>query len=96
MATQIKNPEWIKFKDKIVNLLGVFSEESDKIYFPEENDIFDLHVEDCVVHPVFSKKSNNNLSLFYDFSLCNIEIRTLSFTLYGDTARIDFTLKNQK
>jgi hypothetical protein len=95
MATQIKNPEWIEFKEKIVNLLGVFSQESDKIFFPEENDIFDLHVEDCVVHPVFSKKSSH-LSLFYDFSLCNIDIRTLSFTLYGDTARIDFTLKNQK
>jgi hypothetical protein len=95
MPTQIKNPEWIQFKEKIVNLLSVFEEETSKIFFAEQNDIFDIHVDECVVHPVFSKKSNG-LSIFYDFSLCDIEIRTLSFTLYGDTVRIDFTLKNQK
>ena len=93
MPTKIKTKEWLDFKTKVIEMLDTLVIESDKIIIPESPEEFDIHVDNCVIHPVFVKKPEF-LKVEYDMSLCDIEIRTLSFYLYPNLVRIDFTLKN--
>ena len=51
-------------------------------------------VDDCVVNPIFTKKVDF-LKVEYDFSFCQTKIRTLSFSKYKDSARVEITLKDR-
>jgi len=90
---KIKNEEWINFKKAIISYLKTFEEESVRFDYPieDEND-FTMQVEDCVVNPIFTKKMEY-LKVEYDFTLCDTKIRTLSFSKYKHSARIEITLK---
>lgn len=92
---KIKNPEWIAFKTKFFSMLQVLESESSKFDLPDEPENFDISVNDCVVHPVFSKKPDE-FKVQYDFTLCDTKIRTLSFSIFKDAGRIEMTLKNQQ
>lgn len=93
MSTKIKTKEWLEFKTKVLDMLDTLVIESDKIFIPESPDEFDIHIDNCIVHPVFVKKPEF-LKVEYDMTLCDIEIRTLSFYLYPNLVRFDFSLKN--
>ena len=51
-------------------------------------------VEDCEVHPVFVRKEDF-LKVEYDFTFCDTQIRTLSFSKYKDSSRVEITLKQE-
>jgi hypothetical protein len=89
---RIKNPEWLRFKLQFLEILEVLSGESEKFDLPEEADNFELFVNDCEVHPVFTRK-DEFLKVEYDFTLCETKLRTLSCSMYRDAARIEVTLK---
>jgi hypothetical protein len=92
----IKNEEWAQFKKAILDFIDVFEEESNKLIFDPENDYdFSLWVDECRVYPVFTKKPEL-LKVEYDFTNCEIEIRTLAFSRFRDTARVEMTLKKKK
>jgi len=55
---KIKNREWIEFKTKLISMLEILGEESDKFDIPEEVENFEIYVDDCEVHPVLSGKMN--------------------------------------
>jgi hypothetical protein len=95
MAMRIKNTEWINFKSQFIEMVEVLIGESDKFNFPIEDDNFEVIVDGCEVHPVFTKKPDF-LKVEYDFSLCNTQIRTLSCSIYKDAGRIEVTLKNEE
>jgi hypothetical protein len=95
MAMKIKNTEWINFKSQFIEMVEVLIGESDKFNFPIEGDNFEVIVDGCEVHPVFTKKPDF-LKVEYDFSLCNTQIRTLSCSIYKDAGRIEVTLKNEE
>jgi hypothetical protein len=95
MAMKIKNTEWINFKSQFIEMVEVLIGESDKFDFPIEGDNFEVIVDGCEVHPVFTKKPDF-LKVEYDFSLCNTQIRTLSCSIYKDAGRIEVTLKNEE
>jgi|694.fasta_scaffold01175_51 hypothetical protein len=90
---KIKNPEWLTFKDKFIKMLKVLEKESGKFDLPHDAENFEIYVNECVVHPIFVKKAEE-LKVQYDFTLCDTEIRTLSFSIYKDAGRIEITLKN--
>lgn len=92
---KIKNKEWIEFKTKFLEMLEVLGDESDKFDIPEEMDSFEIYVDDCEVHPVFIRK-DEFLKVEYDLTLCNTKIRTLSFSMYRDAARVEMTMKDIK
>ena len=92
---KIKSPEWIAFKAKFFSMLEVLESESEKFDLPQEADNFEIFVNDCKVHPTFIKKPEE-LKVQYDFTLCDTQIRTLTFSIYKDASRIEMTLKNQK
>jgi len=91
---KIKSKEWIEFKTKLIAMLEVLGEESDKFDIPEEVENFEIYVDDCEVHPVFIKK-DEFLKVKYDLTLCNTKIRTLSFSMYRDAARVEMTMKEK-
>lgn len=92
----IKSDEWAHFKKAIFQFAHVFEQEANRIEFSEENDYdFVIYVGDCKVFPIFSKKPNYQ-KVEYDFSNCDIEIRTLSFSIFMDAGRIEMTLKKKK
>lgn len=91
---RIKNPEWLRFKQHFLNILEVLSGESEKFDLPEDADNFELYVNDCQVHPVFTRKEDF-LKVEYDFTLCETKIRTLSCSMFRDAARIEVTLKDE-
>ena len=91
---RIKNPEWLKFKLQFLQILEVLSGESEKFDLPEESDNFELYVNECEVHPVFTRKEDF-LKVEYDFTLCETKIRTLSCSMYRAAARIEVTLKDE-
>ena len=91
----IKSEEWAIFKKEIFNFLSVFESESTKLIFSPLNEYdFSLHVESCKVFPVFTKKTDFQ-KVEYDFTNCDTEIRTLSFSKYKDAARVEMTLKKK-
>lgn len=91
----IKSEEWAAFKKEIFNFLSVFESESTKLIFSPLNEYdFSLHVQSCKVFPVFTKKPDFQ-KVEYDFTNCNTEIRTLSFSKYKDAARVEMTLKKK-
>jgi len=91
---RIKNPEWLRFKQQFLDILEVLSEESEKFDLPEDADNFELFVNECEVHPVFTRKEDF-LKVEYDFTLCDTKIRTLSCSMFRDAARIEVTLKDE-
>lgn len=91
---RIKNPEWIRFKLHFLEILDILGNESEKFDLPEEAENFELFVNECEVHPVFTKK-DDFLKVEYDFTLCDTKIRTLSCSMYKSAARIEVTLKDQ-
>ena len=93
MPMRIKSKEWICFKEKFVSILSVLGDEHDNFDFPEDPENFEIFVRDCEVHPTFLKK-NDSFKVEYDFTLCDTKIRTMAFSMYKDTARIEMTLKN--
>lgn len=93
---KVKNEEWIRFKKAIIDYISVFEGESQKFQYPfEEDEDFTMLVEDCEVHPVFTKKEGF-LKVEYDFTFCDTLIRTLSFSKYLDSARVEITLKEKR
>lgn len=94
MSVRVKSEEWLNMKSKVMKALETFSNEFDKIAIPFEDDDFELIVDGCKLHPTFVKKGDY-LKVEYDFTLCNIEIRTLSIYVFNDVYRIEFTIKNQ-
>jgi len=91
---KIKNKEWLNFKSQFLDILEVLSEESEKFDLPEDADNFELFVNECEVHPVFTRKEDF-LKVEYDFTLCDTKIRTLSCSMFRDAARIEVTLKDE-
>ena len=55
---------------------------------------FEIFVDDCEVHPVFIRK-DEFLKVEYDLTLCNTKIRTLSFSMFRDAARVEMTMKDK-
>ena len=92
MSMKIKNREWIEFKTKLISMLEILGEESDKFDIPEEVENFEIFVDDCEVHPVFIRK-DEFLKVEYDFTFCETKIRTLSFSKYRNSARVEISLK---
>lgn len=93
---KVKNQEWILFKKAIIDYISVFEGENQKFQYPfEEDEDFTMLVEDCEVHPVFTKKEGF-LKVEYDFTFCDTSIRTLSFSKYLDSARVEITLKEKR
>lgn len=91
---KIKNQEWIQFKKSIISFIQVFEQESINFEFPTEDDNFTMMVEECEVFPVFTKKEDF-LKVEYDFTFCDTKIRTLSFSKYKESARVEVTLKDK-
>lgn len=92
----IKSKDWAGFKEAIIDFIRVFNSESHRFVFSEDNHHdFSLFVGDCQVFPVFSKKDEFQ-KVEYDFTNCEIEIRTLSFSRYKDAARVEMTIKKKK
>jgi|APCry1669189034_1035192.scaffolds.fasta_scaffold00031_34 hypothetical protein len=90
---KIKNQEWKNFKKTIISFIKVFEEESIRFDYPlEDEEDFRMLVEDCVVNPVFTKR-DDFLKVEYDFTFCQTKIRTLSFSKYRESARVEITLK---
>ena len=91
----IKSEEWATFKKAIFDFMSVFESESTKLIFSPVNEYdFSLFVDGCKVFPVFTKKPDFQ-KVEYDFTNCEIEIRTLSFSKYKDAARVEMTLKKK-
>lgn len=90
---KIKNQEWINFKKTIISFIQVFEKESVRFDYPiEDEEDFRMLVDDCIVNPVFTKKEDF-LKVEYDFTFCETKIRTLSFSKYRNSARVEITLK---
>ena len=94
MGMKIKNKEWIDFKAKFLDMLEVLGEETEKFDIPEEMENFEIYVDECEVHPVFLRK-DEFLKVEYDLTLCNTKIRTLSFSMFRDAARVEMTMKDK-
>jgi hypothetical protein len=93
---KIKNKEWIQFKKSIIDFMTAFEDESQKFEYPfDDDENFTMLVEDCQVFPVFTKKEDF-LKVEYDFTFCNTKIRTLSFSKYMESARVELTLKEKQ
>lgn len=93
MPMRIKNREWISFKEQFLAMLTVLGDETENFDFPEDPDHFEIFVRDCEVHPSFYKK-NDSFKVEYDFTLCDTKIRTLAFSTFKDSARIEMTIKS--
>lgn len=92
----VKSQDWADFKKAIINFALTLEKEGEKLVYDDENDFdFSLWVEDCRVYPVFTKKPDF-LKVEYDFTNCDIEIRTLSFSKFKDAGRMEMTLKRKK
>ena len=90
---KIKNKEWKIFKKTIISFIKVFEEESMRFDYPlDDEEDFRMLVEDCIVNPVFTKR-DDFLKVEYDFTFCDTKIRTLSFSKYRESARVEITLK---
>jgi hypothetical protein len=90
---KIKNQEWKNFKKNIISFIKIFEEESMRFDYPlEDEEDFRMLVEDCIVNPVFTKK-DDFLKVEYDFTFCKTKIRTLSFSKYRESVRVEITLK---
>ena len=92
---KIKNQEWLDFKMRFLGMVQVLTQEFDNFIIPEDADNFALYVDDCLVHPVFIKKTEE-LKVQYDFTLCNTKIRLLTLSIYKDSGRIEMSLKNEE
>ncbi|MBM3417302.1 MAG: hypothetical protein FJY17_00085 [Bacteroidetes bacterium] len=90
---RIKSKEWVAFKEQFLAMLSVLGDETENFDFPEEPENFEIFVRECEVHPIFMKKQDS-FKVEYDFTLCETKIRTLSFSIYRDSARIEMTLKS--
>lgn len=87
------SPEWKNFKASMTAVLKTLESEADNFEFSEEPNRFDLHVNGCLVHPVFVKKEHA-IKVEYDFTLCDTSISILSFYQYTDkNFRIDISMK---
>ena len=92
----MKSEEWAKFKASIIQFATIFESEAEKLFFEiDNNHDFSLWVNDCRVHPIFTKKPEFQ-KVEYDFTNCETEIRTLSFSRYKDAGRMEITLKKKK
>ncbi len=92
----VKSDDWAKFKQSIIQFATVFESEAENLFFEVDNHYdFSMWVKDCRVHPVFTKKPEFQ-KVEYDFTNCETEIRTLSFSRYKDMARMEITLKKKK
>lgn len=92
----IKSEEWKEFKNAILDFIEVFKKEHSKISFSIDDGYdFSMSVEGCKVYPVFVRKPDYQ-RVEYDFTNCDIEIRTLSFSKYKDAARIEMTIKKKR
>lgn len=91
---KVKNPEWIKFKNKFLAMIDILGSEVECFDLPDDTENFEIYVYGCVVHPTFQKKPEE-LRIHYDFTLCDTKIRTLSLSMYKDAGRIEMTLKNE-
>lgn len=78
-----------------MNMLSILEEESERFEIPEQSDDFTIIVDGCQVNPIFQKKADF-LKVEYDMTLCNTQIRVLSFSIYKDAGRIEMTLKNDE
>jgi hypothetical protein len=94
MGMKIKNKEWVDFKMKFLDMLEILGEESEKFDIPEEMDNFEIYVDECEVHPSFLRK-DEFLKVEYDLTLCNTNIRTLSFSIFRGVGRLEWTMKEQ-
>ena len=93
MPIKIKNTEWVQFKAIVLKMLGELGSEQEKRDIPDTPENFELYVNSCEVHPVFTRKAEY-MKLEYDFSLCETKIRLLSVYMYSNVIRIDFSLKD--
>jgi len=90
---EIKSQDWLNFKKNVVAQLVAVADEAERFDFPLDDDgDFVVVVDGCRVLPVFTKKDKLT-KVEYDFSLCNTNIRTLSFSTFLDATRIEVTLK---
>ena len=94
MGMKIKNKDWVDFKIKFLDMLEILGEESEKFDISEEMDNFEIYVDDCEVHPSFLRK-DEFLKVEYDLTLCNTNIRTLSFSIFRGVGRLEWTMKEQ-
>lgn len=92
----IKSEEWASFKKEVFDFIKILDAEATRFDYSIENDYdFSLLVDGCRVYPVFTKKPEFQ-KVEYDFTNCEIEIRTLAFSKYKDVARVEMTLKKKK
>lgn len=86
-------PEWVKFKENVITVLRTLEKEGDNFEFSEEPNRFDLHVNGCLVYPLFAKKENH-IKVEYDFTLCDTSVKMLTFYQYTNkNFRIDISMK---
>jgi len=90
---RVKNKHWIDFKSTVIKALHFLDDEFDKFEIPEDDDDFEMKVNDVIVYPTFINKPYL-LRVEYDFTLCSTTIRTLAISKISDTYRIEFSLKN--
>lgn len=90
---RVKNKEWIDFKIKFIEMLDLLGEETENFDIPDEIENFEIFINDCEVHPKFTKK-DEFLKVEYDLTLCDTKIRILSFSMYKESARIEMTMKD--
>lgn len=92
----VKSSDWANFKSTMLHFASVFEIECAKLMFDSDNPYdFGLWVNECRVNPVFTKKADFH-KVEYDFTNCDTELRTLSFSRYKDAARMEITLKKKK
>lgn len=90
---KIKNEEWIRLKKKFLSMVEVFGNEIENFSIPMDADDYTLTVSGVAVHPSFLKKPEE-LRVSYDLSLCDTRIRTISFGVFKDAARVEVTFKD--
>ena len=90
---KVKSQEWIQFKKNIIEYIKIFEGESGNFEFPiDDEEDFALLIEDCEVHPIFTKKEDF-LKIEYDLTFCNTRIRLLSCSKFKESVRIEMSLK---
>ncbi len=89
---KVKSEKWISFKKSFLEFVKLFENEIGHIDIPEAEEEFQLSVKGIKVDPLFTDKPEM-FRIEYNFSKCDIKIRTLSFSTYRDCARIEMTIK---
>jgi len=94
MPTKIKNEEWIQMKEAVLAYFHDFTDEFDRIIYPDGADRFEIYYDDCEIHPTFTKNPQF-MKIEYDLSLCESKLRTLSVYLYPSVVRLEFSFKEK-